>query len=142
MFWFSNIPTTFTLAMLIWLLLFTPHAQPQTKPMPTPPAAVTTTGTGSDDVTPITADRELAPSVVNVSAIEAARQETRMAKLESLILREQLATQQLEKIRADQQSMFSEVCTAAGLTADPKVCQIDLAAHTVTKRADVAPAKK
>ena len=79
-----------------------------------------------------------AKTVVSIDAITAklaaAEQETRLAKLEGLVLREQIAAQQLEKIRADQQALYLETCKAAGIDPDPKMCQIDLNAKTVTKR--------
>jgi hypothetical protein len=77
-------------------------------------------------------------------ALAAAQQETRLAKLEALILRETLAAQQLDKVRADQQALFVETCKAAGIEPDPKICIVDLNAKTVTRRAPeaAAPAKK
>jgi hypothetical protein len=67
--------------------------------------------------------------------LKAAEQDARLAKLEALVLREQIATQQVEKIRADQQAMYGEACKAAGLPADPAVCAIDLNAKTVSRKA-------
>jgi hypothetical protein len=66
--------------------------------------------------------------------LKAAEQDARLAKLEVLVLREQIAVQQLEKVRADQQAMYFETCRAAGIDPDPKICMIDLNARTVTKR--------
>jgi hypothetical protein len=70
--------------------------------------------------------------------LKASEQEARLAKLEGLVLREQLFAQQLEKLRADQRALYGETCKAAGLEPDPKLCEINLEARTVTKR---APAK-
>jgi hypothetical protein len=78
---------------------------------------------------------------VDVGALESARQETRLAKLEALILREQIAVQQVEKIRADQQALYAETCKAAGIDSDPKVCMIDLEKRTVTRRPVDTPKK-
>lgn len=66
--------------------------------------------------------------------LKAAEQETRFAKLEALVLREQIAMDQLSKVRADAQALSMELCKAAGIDADPKACQIDLNAKTATKR--------
>jgi hypothetical protein len=67
--------------------------------------------------------------------LKAAQQDARLAKLEALVLREQLATQQLEKLRAEQQALYGETCRAAGIELN--VCAVDLSARTVTRR-DVA----
>jgi hypothetical protein len=81
---------------------------------------------------------DLPPKAIETDAaaarVSAAEQETRLARLEALVLREQLATQQLEKLRADQQALFAEACRAAGIEANPQACVIDLNAHTVTRR--------
>jgi hypothetical protein len=71
--------------------------------------------------------------------LQASQQETRLAKLEALVLREQIAVQQVEKIRSDQAVLYAETCKAAGIDPDPKICMIDLNAHTVTKRPDPVP---
>ena len=75
--------------------------------------------------------------------LKASEQDTRLAKLEALVLREQIAAQQLDKVRADQQALYLETCKAAGLEPDPKTCAIDLNARTVTRREPEAakPAK-
>lgn len=74
--------------------------------------------------------------------LQATEQELRLTKLEVLVRREEIAAQQVEKIRADQQALFVETCQAAGIPADPKVCVIDLNAKTVTRRQDPKPEAK
>ena len=71
--------------------------------------------------------------------LKALELDAKLTKLENLVLREQLAAQQLDKIRNDQRALYAETCKAAGLNPDPKLCAIDLEARTVTKRE--APAK-
>jgi hypothetical protein len=71
--------------------------------------------------------------------LKAAEQELRLAKLENLVRREEGITQQLEKVRSDQQSLFKETCVAAGIDPDPKVCAIDLNKGTVTKQSATPP---
>lgn len=57
--------------------------------------------------------------------------ELKLAKLENLVLKEQIAAQQLERIRADFQILYAEVCKDAGLEA--KDCVINLNDKTVKK---------
>lgn len=66
--------------------------------------------------------------------VQAARQETRFAKLEVQLLKEQMVKDQLKPILDQEQSIWTELCNGAGLEADPKVCAVDLTAHTVTKK--------
>ena len=73
--------------------------------------------------------------------LAATEQELRLVKLENLVRREDIATQQLEQIRKDQNALFTETCKAAGIDPDPKVCAVDLNAKTVTRR-EAAKEKK
>ncbi len=115
MLWFSPI-----LWIFILMLLFKPHvAEGQTK-------------------TDIPGKVAMVPE----DKLKAAEQATRLAQLDGLVLREQIAAQQLDKIRADQQALFAETCKAAGVDPDPKVCAIDLNSKTVTKRAEAVRATK
>lgn len=85
-------------------------------------------------------DRTPIEGTVSAAALLASQQETRLAKLEALVLREQIAVAALEKVRADQQALYLETCKAAGIAPDPKACVIDLNARTVTRREE-APKK-
>ena len=72
------------------------------------------------------------------SAIKAAQQETRIARLETLELKEQMAVEAYNRIHAERVTLYTETCKIAGV--DPAVCNIDPVAKTVT--AKPAPAAK
>lgn len=58
--------------------------------------------------------------------------EVQALKLENLVLREELATQQLAKIRAQQQDLYAEVCKAAGI--EIAECAVDLNKRLVLRK--------
>lgn len=114
MFWFSTIHFSLSLAMLIWLLLFTPHAQGQTTTNPL------------------------------AAKLAAAEQELRLVKLENAARRKdaivQAANAEIAKIDADALAIANEACKVAGL--DMENCSIDVAAKTVTRKPAPPAAKK
>ena len=70
--------------------------------------------------------------------LKQAQQETRIARLETLDLKEQIAVDAYNKIHAEKLALYAETCKTAGV--DPANCAIDPVAKTVTSKA--APAAK
>lgn len=95
------------------------------------------------------ADTAASPSAE--AKLQAAEQQTRLARLEALVLTDQLERASHDKRQLQEQQLAAEACKAAG-AADMSQCALDLSAkapdgsfdlgRAVTKKPDVAPAAK